>query len=177
MKVLGIIVLVLLVAVAAVLAMAAMKPDRFRIERAATIKAPPEKIFGLIEDFRNWRAWSPWEEMDPNLKRTYGGAQRGVGAVYEWEGNSKVGKGRMEIVEAPPPSKVAIKLDFLKPFEAHNMAEFTLAPRGEATEVAWAMHGPNIFMGKVMSVFMNMDRMVGKDFEKGLAKLKAAAEQ
>jgi uncharacterized protein YndB with AHSA1/START domain len=177
MKVLAVIALILLVAIVVVLVLAARKPAGFRIERATSIKAPPDKIFALINDFRNWRAWSPWERMDPNLRRSYGGAERGEGAVYEWEGNSKVGKGRMEIVEAPPPSRVAIKLDFLKPFEAHNTAEFTLVPRGDATEVTWAMHGPNLFIGKVMGVFMSMDRMIGKDFEAGLANLKAAAEQ
>ncbi|MDF3060325.1 MAG: polyketide cyclase [Microvirga sp.] len=177
MKVLAVIALILLVAIVVVLVLAARKPAGFRIERATSIKAPPDKIFALINDFRNWRAWSPWERMDPNLRRSYSGAERGEGAVYEWEGNSKVGKGRMEIVEAPPPSRVAIKLDFLKPFEAHNTAEFTLVPRGDATEVTWAMHGPNLFIGKVMGVFMSMDRMIGKDFEAGLANLKAAAEQ
>ena len=177
MKVLAVIALILLVAIVVVLVLAARKPAGFRIERATSIKAPPDKIFALINDFRNWRAWSPWERMDPNLRRSYGGAERGEGAVYEWEGNSKVGKGRMEIVEAPPPSRVAIKLDFLKPFEAHNTAEFTLVPRGESTEVTWAMHGPNLFIGKVMGVFMSMDRMIGKDFEAGLANLKTAAEQ
>ena len=177
MKVLAVIALILLVAIVVVLVLAARKPAGFRIERATSIKAPPDKIFALINDFRNWRAWSPWERMDPNLRRSYSGAERGEGAVYEWEGNSKVGKGRMEIVEAPPPSRVAIKLDFLKPFEAHNTAEFTLVPRGDATEVTWAMHGPNLFIGKVMGVFMSMDRMFGKDFEAGLANLKAAAEQ
>jgi hypothetical protein len=176
MKVLAVIALILLVAIVVVLVLAARKPAGFRIERATSIKAP-DKIFALINDFRNWRAWSPWERMDPNLRRSYSGAERGEGAVYEWEGNSKVGKGRMEIVEAPPPSRVAITLDFLKPFEAHNTAEFTLVPRGDATEVTWAMHGPNLFIGKVMGVFMSMDRMIGKDFEAGLANLKAAAEQ
>ena len=177
MKVLAVIAVILVVAIVVVLVLAARKPAGFRIERATSIKAPPDKIFALINDFRNWRAWSPWERMDPNLRRSYGGAERGEGAVYEWEGNSKVGKGRMEIVEAPPPSRVAIKLDFLKPFEAHNTAEFTLVPRGDATEVTWAMHGPNLFIGKVMSVFMSMDRMIGKDFEAGLANLKTAAER
>jgi uncharacterized protein YndB with AHSA1/START domain len=177
MKVLTVVAVVLIVAIVLVLVLAARKPDRFRIERSTSIKAPPEKIFALINDFRNWRAWSPWERMDPNLTRSYSGAERGEGAVYAWEGNNKVGKGRMEIVEAPPPSRIAIRLDFLKPFEAHNTAEFTLVPRGESTEVTWAMHGPNPFMMKVMSLFMSMDRMVGKDFERGLANLKAIAEQ
>jgi uncharacterized protein YndB with AHSA1/START domain len=177
MKTLAIIAIIIAVAVIAVLILAAMKPDTFRVVRSTTIKAPPERIFPLIADFRNWSAWSPWEKMDPALKRTYSGAAEGKGAVYEWEGNKKVGKGRMEIIDAPPSEKVAIKLDFLKPFEAHNTAEFTLQPRGETTDVTWVMHGPNLFIGKVMSVFISMDRMVGKDFEAGLANLKAAAER
>jgi hypothetical protein len=114
--------------------------------------------------------------MDPDLKRTYGGAARGRGAVYAWEGNRKVGQGRMEIVDAPVPSRVTIRLDFLKPFEAHNTAEFTLVPQGDVTEVTWAMTGPNLFMGKVMGLFVDMDRMIGRDFERGLANLKAVAE-
>jgi uncharacterized protein YndB with AHSA1/START domain len=177
MQTLAIVAVVLLVAIAAILVLAAMKPDTFRITRAITVKAPPEKIFPLIADFRAWSAWSPWEKRDPALKRSYGGSASGKGAVYEWEGNSKVGKGRMEIIDAPPPSRLAIKLDFLKPFEAHNTAEFTLTPRGSTTDVTWAMHGPNLFIGKVMSLFVSMDRMVGKDFETGLANLKAEAER
>ena len=177
MKTLAIVAVVLLFAVAAILVLAAMKPDTFRVVRSTTVKAPPEKIFPLIADFRAWSAWSPWEKMDPALKRSYSGPGSGQGAVYAWEGNSKVGKGRMEIIDAPPPSRVAIKLDFLKPFEAHNTAEFTLTPRGSTTDVTWAMHGPNLFIGKVMSLFVSMDRMVGKDFETGLANLKAEAER
>lgn len=169
--------LVIVVAIAAVLAYAATRPNTFRIERSARIDAPPDKIFPLISDFRNWRLWSPWEKMDPALRRAYGGAPAGKGAVYEWEGNKKVGKGRMEILDAPPPSRVAIKLDFLKPFEAHNLAEFTLTPLGNSTSVTWAMHGPSPFIAKLMGLFFNMDRMVGKDFETGLANMKAAAEQ
>jgi len=177
MKTVAVIVVILLVVVAAILILAAMKPATFRITRATSITAPPEKIFPLIADFRAWSAWSPWEKMDPALKRSYSGPGSGQGAVYAWEGNSKVGKGRMEIIDAPPPSRVAIKLDFLKPFEAHNTAEFTLTPRGSTTDVTWAMHGPNLFIGKVMSLFVSMDRMVGKDFETGLANLKAEAER
>jgi uncharacterized protein YndB with AHSA1/START domain len=177
LKTIGIVALVLVLAVGAVLIYAATKPDTFRIQRAMGIKAPPEKIFALLNDFRRWTAWSPWEKLDPELKRTYSGAPSGPGAVYAWEGSRKVGAGRMEIIDAPPPSRVAIKLDFLRPFEAHNMAEFTLEPRGESTIVTWAMQGQNVFVGKVMSVFVDMDRMVGKDFETGLANLKAAAEQ
>jgi hypothetical protein len=176
MSTIAIIVVILLVAVAAVLVLAGMKPDTFRVERATRIKAPPERIFGLINDFRQWTAWSPWEKMDPALKRSYSGSPSGKGAVYEWEGNKKVGKGRMEIVEAAP-SRLALKLDFLRPFEAHNTVVFTIQPQGDATLVTWAMQGPLPYIGKVMHVFMNMDRMVGKDFETGLANLKAAAER
>ena len=175
MKTLAVVVIVLAVAVAAVLVLAAKKPATFRVARSIRIAAPPQRIFDLIEDFRAWSAWSPWERMDPDLKRTYAGAPRGRGAVYAWEGNRKVGQGRMEIVEASPPSRIAIRLDFLKPFEAHNTAEFTLAPEGDGTHVTWAMTGPNVFMGKVMGVFVDMDRMIGRDFERGLANLKAAA--
>jgi uncharacterized protein YndB with AHSA1/START domain len=177
LKIVGIVALVLLVAVAAVLIYAATKPDTFRIQRAMSVNAPPEKVFALINDFRRWTVWSPWEKMDPALQRTYSGTASGQGAVYAWEGNRKVGAGRMEITDAPSPSKVTIKLDFLRPFEAHNIAEFTLEPKGDATTVTWAMHGPNLFVGKVMSIFVDMDRMIGKDFETGLANLKAAAEQ
>ena len=171
----GIIVLVLLVAIGAVLVFAASKPGTFRLQREASINAPPERIFGLINDFCHWNAWSPWDRMDPALKRTYGGGASGPGAVYEWEGNSKVGKG-MEITDAAPPSRVVIKLDFLKPFKAHNLVEFTLAREGDATRVTWSMHGPVPYPAKIMHVFLDMDRIVGKDFEAGLANLKAAAE-
>jgi uncharacterized protein YndB with AHSA1/START domain len=177
LRALAVIAAIALVAIAAVLAYAATRPDTFRIQRETRIKAPPDKIFALINDFRNWQSWSPWEKMDPALRRAYSGSDSGKGAVYEWEGNNKVGKGRMEIIEGPPPSRIAIKLDFLKPFEAHNTAEFTLRPEGDATEVTWAMHGPNLFIGKVMSLFFSMDRMVGKDFETGLANLKTIAER
>jgi carbon monoxide dehydrogenase subunit G len=174
LKTIAIVVVVLL---AAVLVFAATKPDTFRVQRAASIKAPPEKIFPLINDFRSWGAWSPWEKMDPAMKRAYSGAANGKGAVYAWEGNSKVGTGRMEMTESSPPSKVTVKLDFIKPFEAHNIAEFTMEPKGDSTNVTWAMHGPNPYLAKVMQVFMSMDSMVGKDFETGLANLKAVAEK
>ena len=159
------------------LAYAATKPDSFEITRSAEIKAPPEKIFPLISDLKGWSAWSPWEKLDPAMKRAHSGAASGKGAVYEWAGNKEVGTGRMEIVEASPPTAVRIKLDFLKPFEAHNYAEFTLEPKGDATNVTWAMYGPNNYLSKLMSVFFSMDSMVGKSFETGLANLKAAAEK
>jgi uncharacterized protein YndB with AHSA1/START domain len=160
-----------------VIAIAAMKPDTFRVERSTTINAPPEKVFALINDFHKWPAWSPWEKMDPEMKRTHSGAAQGHGAVYAWHGNKKVGEGRMEIADSSPPSRIVIKLDFLKPFEAHNTAEFTLIKKGNATNVTWGMYGPSPFMAKIMQVFMSMDSMVGKDFEAGLANMKAAAEQ
>jgi hypothetical protein len=168
---------VVVVAVAAVLALAATKPDTFQVERSVSINAPPEKIFPLIDDLHNWTAWSPWEKKDPAMKRTYSGAARGKGAAYAWEGNKDVGMGRMEIAEASPTSKVTINLDFVKPFEAHNIVDFTLEPKGGTTNVTWAMHGPSPFFSKVLHVFLSMDKMVGKDFEAGLANLKAAAEK
>lgn len=171
------IALVIVVLVAALLAFAATKPDSFRVQRTASIKAPPEKIFPLISDLKRWNAWSPWEKLDPAMKRTHSGAASGKGAVYEWAGNGEVGAGRMEIVAAAPPSAVKIKLDFLKPFEAHNFAEFTLEPNGDGTNVTWAMYGPNTYVSKLMSVFFSMDSMVGKSFETGLANLKAATEK
>jgi uncharacterized protein YndB with AHSA1/START domain len=171
------IALTILVLICAVLAYAATKPDTLTVQRTATIKAPPEKIYPLITDFHSWSAWSPYDKMDPAMKRSYGGAASGRGAVYAWEGNSKVGKGRMEIAEATPPSRVAIDLHFLKPMKSDNQAEFTLVPRGESTTVTWTMRGPNVYIGKVMGVFVNMDHMIGRDFETGLANLKAIAER
>jgi uncharacterized protein YndB with AHSA1/START domain len=164
------------IAIGAVLVMAARKPDNFQIQRAATIKAPPEAIFAYLNDFRKWVAWSPWEKKDPNLKRSYAGAASGVGAAYSWEGDKNVGAGGMKITESSPPSKLALNLDFTRPFEAHNIVEFTLVPQAGSTHLTWSMRGPTPFMAKIIHVFMNMDRMVGRDFEAGLASLKAAAE-
>jgi hypothetical protein len=172
-----IIAIVVVALLAAILLLAATKPDTFRVQRTTSIKAPPDRIFVLINDFHSWGSWSPWEKLDPALKRTCSGAASGKGAVYEWEGNNKVGKGRMEIADAAPSSQVKIKLDFLKPFEAHNTAEFTLESQGDATKVTWAMYGPAPYMTKLMGVFFSMDSMVGKDFETGLANLKAAAKK
>lgn len=165
------------VLLAALLVYAATKPDTFRVQRATSIKAPPEKIFALINDLQGWSAWSPYEKLDPGMKRSHSGAANGKGAVYAWEGNGKVGAGRMEITQSSPPSKVAIKLDFAKPFEAHNIAEFTLEPKGDSTNVTWAMYGPNLYVSKLMSIFFSMDNMIGKDFETGLANLKTIAEK
>ena len=155
------IALVIVVAIAGVLIFAATKPDTFRVERSIAIKAPPEKIFPLIDDFKQWDAWSPWEKKDPAMKRSYGPTTSSKGAHYAWEGNNDVGQGSMDITESVPPSKVALKLDFVKPFEGHNVVEFTLVPRGESTDVTWSMSGPAPFMSKVMQVFVNMDRMIG----------------
>lgn len=169
--------LVLAILAALVLVHAGTKPDTFRVERSIVMQAPPEKIFTLLNDFHRWPEWSPWEKLDADMKRTHAGAASGPGAVYSWQGNRKVGEGRMEIVDSSPPSRVLIKLDFLKPFEAHNTAELTLVKRGDATQVTWAMYGPANFMSKLMQVFMSMDRMIGKDFESGLANMKALAER
>ena len=171
------ILLVVAVLIGALLVYAATKPDDFRVQRSASIKAPPEKIYALIADFKQWRTWSPYEKLDPQMKRTLSGADSGQGAVYAWDGDDKAGAGRMEITEARPGSLVGIKLDFLKPFEAHNKAEFTLAPEGEATRVTWSMYGPQPYFAKLMGTFFDMDHMIGKDFEAGLATLKSATEK
>ena len=171
------IAIVIAVLIAAVLVFAATRPDNFRVERSVTIKAPPEKIYPYFDDFNRWAVWSPWEKLDPVMKRTFSGPPTGAGAVYAWQGNSKVGEGRMEILESSPSSKLLIKLDFIKPFEGHNTAEYTLVPSGDTTQVTWAMYGPAPFVSKLMGVFVSMDSMIGKDFEAGLANLKAAAEK
>lgn len=173
-KIAGITVVVL---IAAVFAFAATRPDTFRVERSVTIQAPPAKVYALLDDFHQWTQWSPWERVDPDMKRVHGGPPRGKGALYGWDGNKAVGKGQMEIVEADAPSRLRIKLDFLEPFEAHNTAEFTLTPQGDVTRVTWSMSGPNLFVGKLMSLVASMDRLVGPDFERGLANLKAVAEK
>ena len=171
------IALVVVIVIVAVLAYASTRPGTIHVQRAASIKAPPEKIFPLINDFHSWSAWSPYEKRDPAMKKTYGGAASGTGAVYEWDGNSEVGQGRMEITDASHPSRVALKLDFMKPFEGHDVAEFALAPQGDSTSVTWSMDGPNSYLTKLIGVFVNVDRMIGNDFEAGLANLKAIAEK
>jgi uncharacterized protein YndB with AHSA1/START domain len=163
--------------IAAVLALAATKPGAFRIERKAHINAPAEKVFEQIDDFRNWRKWSPWEKKDPAMKSSFGASATGKGATYEWDGNSAVGKGSMEILESSAPGRIRLKLDFEKPMTAHNEVEFTLVPGGNATDVTWAMYGANNFASKLMQVFVSMESMVGPDFEAGLASLKAVSEQ
>ena len=165
------------IVVVGLLIYAATRPDTFRVQRSAAIKASPDKIFALINDLHAWSSWSPYEKKDPAMKRTFGGASAGKGAVYEWDGDKNVGKGRMEITESSPPARILIKLDFFKPFEGHNTAEFTMEPKGDNTIVTWAMYGPSAFMMKVMGLFMNMDNMIGNDFAAGLANLKAVAEK
>lgn len=164
------------VLIAAILVVAATRPDTVRVQRAARINAPPDKIYVLLHDFRRWGAWSPWESKDPQMKRSYGGAASGTGAIYGWEGDRNVGVGRMEIVNATAPSTVTIKLDFMKPFEAHNLVNFTLEPNAGGTTVTWTMDGAQPYLAKVMGLFISMDRMVGPDFETGLANLKKASE-
>ncbi len=162
--------------VAALLIFAATKPDTFRVERSISIEAPSEKIFAILNDFHLSQSWSPFEKKDPTMKRTYGGAASGKGAVYEFDGNKEVGKGRLMITDTAPPSKITIALDMVEPFEAHNTVEFTLGANGDSTKVTWAMHGPQSYMMKVLSFFIDCDKMVGKDFEAGLVKLKAITQ-
>jgi uncharacterized protein YndB with AHSA1/START domain len=177
LKAIGVIAGIIAVAVAGILVYAATKPDVFRVQRSATIKAPPEKIFPLINDFRQWPAWSPYEQKDPAMKRTYSAPASGKGAVYEWDGNGSVGSGRITIVDATPPSLVQLNLDMRKPFEAHNIVEFTIERKGDATNVTWMMNGAVPYLAKIVHVFFDVDTMVGKDFDDGLASLKAAAEK
>src|SRR5712672_2864002 len=169
------IAVVVVVLIAGVLVFAATRPDTFRVQRSASIKAPPEKISAVLSDFHGWEAWSPWEKMDPAMKRSFSGAEKGKGAIYVWQGNGKVGEGRMEITDATA-SRVSMDLDFIKPFEAHNKVAFTLAPKGDATEVVWSMQGPVPYPAKIVHVFMDMDSMVGGQFETGLANLKTVSE-
>jgi uncharacterized protein YndB with AHSA1/START domain len=165
----------LIAALAIAMILAALKPDQFSISRSVVIKAPPEKIFPLINDFHNMQTWSAWEKIDPTMKRTYSGATSGVGAHYAWQGNKDIGSGSMEITESTP-TKITMKLDFTAPFEAHNKVDFTLTPSGEGTTVKQEMYGPSPYVSKVMSLVFSMDKMVGPKFEEGLANLKATAE-
>jgi polyisoprenoid-binding protein YceI len=161
--------------IAVLLVVAATQPDTFAVERSIVINASPQTVHALIDDFRKWGDWSPWEKRDPDMQRKYSGANSGVGAIYEWQGNSDVGQGRMEITESSPIN-VTVKLDFVAPMEASNLTVFELTPQDAATRVRWTMSGANNFMSKIMHVFMDMDAMIGGDFESGLAGMKAAAE-
>jgi uncharacterized protein YndB with AHSA1/START domain len=175
-EIIAAIAVVLALAIAGVLILASRKPDIFSVSREIDIKAPAEKIFLLVNDFRQWGAWSPWENKDPAMRRSFTGATSGKGAAYGWEGNRNVGSGRMEIIDATAPTRIVIKLDFIKPFEGHNTAHFTMLPQGGATHVTWLMTGPSPFIGKIMHVFINMDAMIGKDFATGLSNLKRLTE-
>lgn len=173
---LKVIVIIVVVIVIGISVYASTKPDTFSIVRKLKINASPEKIFAEVNDFNRWKFWSPWEKKDPAMQRTYSGTAAGVGTVYEWSGDKNVGQGRMEVLESSAPQKIIIKLDFFKPFEAHNIAEFTFTQDGRGTLVTWEMHGPQPFISKLMCVFMDMDKMVGPDFEAGLANLKKLTE-
>jgi Polyketide cyclase / dehydrase and lipid transport len=152
------------------------RPSTFHIERSTTMAAPPESAFAQVNDFHAWQAWSPWEKLDPQMKKTFDGPPAGVGAKYAWSGNDDVGEGRMTIVKSERPSTVGIKLEFLKPFESTSVTTFTFAPATQGSKVTWAMDGENNFVAKAMCLVMDMDKMIGPDFEKGLAAMKTAAE-
>jgi carbon monoxide dehydrogenase subunit G len=169
--------LIVLAIVAAILIYTATRPDDFEVRREAEIGAPPQKVFGFLNDFNQWAKWSPWEKMDLAMQKTFSGSSSGKGSVYQWKGNKKVGEGRMEILDSAPSTSVKIDLQFIAPFKAHNQTLFTLTPRNGQTHVNWSMTGKKNFVMKLMGVFMNMDQMVGKDFEKGLATLKMEAEK
>jgi carbon monoxide dehydrogenase subunit G len=170
------IAIIVVVAIAGVLIVAATRPDTFNVQRSVQIKAPPQKIHPLINDFQQWRTWSPYENKDPAMRRSFGAVTAGPGATYAWEGNKEVGQGSMEIAASTPPSLVTIKLHFLEPFEAHNQVDFRIEPQGETTRVTWDMNGPAPYITKLMGIFVDMDTMIGTDFEAGLANLKALAE-
>ena len=171
------VLLVVAIAIAALLAYAAFKPDSFRLSRSTTINAPPDKVFALINDLRQFNAWNPFAKLDPQNGITYDAVTVGVGGAYNWQGE-KSGAGRMQITESVPAQRVSAKLDFSKPFKAHNMVDFTVQAQGDkACTVTWAMHGPMPFLNRLMTTFFDMDKTVGKDFEAGLANLKAMAEK
>jgi hypothetical protein len=159
-----------------VLGLALTKPNEFRVQRSITVNAPQAVVFELVNDYRNWGAWSPWEKKDPAMKRSYSGPSSGKGARYAWDGNGEVGKGSMLITEATP-SRIALNLDFEKPFQASNKVVFAMESKGLTTDVTWSMEGPAAFVSKVIQVFCNMDKMAGAEFENGLAAMKAAAEK
>lgn len=170
------ILIALLIIVVAFVVVVALQPSEFRVERSTVVAAPGPAVFRQVNDFHNWANWSPWEKRDPAMKRVYEGAPAGTGAVYRWDGNKEVGAGSMTIVESRPSDLVRIKLEFLKPFRATNTAEFTFKPEGDRTAVTWSMTGHNNFMAKAVHLFINIDKMIGDDFERGLAQMKQVAE-
>lgn len=171
------IVIVAVLLVAGILGYAVTRPDHFAVQRSISIKAPPEKIYPLIADFHRWGEWSPWEKLDPAMQRSYSGPDSGLGAAYAWDSKGKAGAGRMEIVGGSVPSQIVIKLDFVRPFEGHNTATFTLQAQGDSTTVDWTMAGPAPYISRLMGLFFNMDKLIGKDFESGLASLRRLTEQ
>jgi hypothetical protein len=175
MSIVTLIFWVLLAGIVLLLVSAALRPDSFRIERSALVPAAQADVAALINDFHQWVQWSPWEKIDPTMERSYSGAASGVGAAYAWTSKGKAGAGRMEILESTL-ERIVIRLDFFKPFAASNTAEFTLVPQSEGTQVTWAMFGPSPFISKLMGLLMNLDKLIGKDFEKGLANMQAAVK-
>jgi len=170
------ILLVLIAFVAVLGAVVASRPSEFRVERTRVIAAPPAAVFAQVNDFHKWPTWNPWGKLDPTMKQTYEGAPAGVGAVYTWAGNRQVGEGRMTIVESRPDELIRLRLDFMKPLPGTSTAEFTFQPQGNETAVTWRMHGTNNFMAKAIHLVINMDRMIGGQFDRGLADMKAAVE-
>ena len=170
------ILIALVVIVIAFLALVAVQPSEFRVARTTAIAAPPAVVFAQVNDFHKWEAWNPWGKLDPAMKHTYAGAPAGAGAVYAWAGNAEVGEGRMTITESRPHDLIRIDLEFLKPFAGTSTAEFTFRPEGDRTAVTWSMAGRNNFIAKALCLFMSMDGMIGGQFEKGLAHMKAVAE-
>ena len=168
---------IIIVAVAVLCAVVAMQPSEFKITRSATVNAPPDMVFAQINDFHKWDAWSPWAKIDPNMKTTFSGPDSGKGASYAWTGNDEVGEGMMAIADSKPNDAVRIDLEFIKPFAQKSVTNFALKPEGDKTNVTWSMAGQNNFMGKAFGLFMNMDKMVGGDFEKGLAQLGTASQK
>lgn len=171
------ILLVLAALVVVLIVVIATRPPTFHVERSVAIAAPPERVFVQVDDLHAWAAWSPWENVDPQMQRTFGGAPAGVGATYAWRGNAQVGEGRMTIVRSEPPSAIAVRLEFVKPFAATNVATFAFTPTPAGTRVTWAMDGANGFMAKAVHLVVDMDRMIGGSFEQGLAALKQVAER
>ena len=173
------ILIAFVVLVVAFLVVVAMQPSEFRITRSATMSAPVTNVFSQVNNFHNWEAWSPWAKLDPAMKQTYEGPEAGAGAIYSWDGNSEVGAGRMTLLESRTNELIRIKLEFLRPFESVNSTDFSFQPQGEKsdqTTVTWTMDGKNNFVSKAFCLFMDMDKMVGGDFEKGLAQMKALVE-
>jgi hypothetical protein len=170
------ILIVIAVIIVVFVIIVALQPAQFRIARSASISAPPPAVFEQVNDFHKWEAWNPWGKIDPAMKQTYAGARAGNGAIYTWAGNNEVGEGRMTITESRPSELVRVKLEFFKPFAATNTAEFTFKPEGNQTMVTWAMFGDKNFMAKAVHLFMNMDKMIGGQFEKGLADMKSIVE-